>query len=125
MIDIELRPVEVKLSSVIHQAIEASRPLLESAGHDLSVELHNEPIYLNADPARLAQVFGNLLNNSSKYTQPNGSIWISAKRLGEEAVVTVKDNGAGIPGDKLGASSTCSRRSIELRNALRAVSVLV
>jgi CheY-like chemotaxis protein len=98
---LELRPIEVKLSSVIHQAIEASRPLLESAGHDLIVDLPDEPIYLNADPARLAQVFGNLLNNSSKYTQPNGSISISAKRIGEEAVVTVKDDGAGIPGNKL------------------------
>ena len=69
--------------------------------HDLIVDLPDEPIYLNADPARLAQVFGNLLNNSSKYTQPNGSISISARRIGEEAVVTVKDDGAGIPGNKL------------------------
>ena len=100
---LELRPVEVKLSSVIQQAIETSRPLLEAAGHDLSVDLPDEPTYLNADPARLAQVFGNLLNNSSKYTPPNGRISLSAKRIGDEAIVTVKDDGAGIPRDKLGS----------------------
>jgi CheY-like chemotaxis protein len=67
----------------------------------LIVDLPDEPIYLNADRARLAQVFGNLLNNSSKYTRPHGTITLSAKRMGDEVVVTVKDTGAGIPKDKL------------------------
>ena len=98
---LELRRSEVDLSSVIEQAIEVARPLLDSAGQELIVDLPGEPIFLNADRARLAQVFGNLLNNSSKYTRPNGSISLSAKRDGEEVVVSVKDNGAGIPPDKL------------------------
>ncbi|HXQ69354.1 MAG TPA: PAS domain S-box protein [Pyrinomonadaceae bacterium] len=98
---LELRRSEVELSSVIQQAVEVARPHIDAAGHHLSVELPDEPIYLNADRTRLAQVFGNLLNNSSKYTRPEGSISLQAKRTGDEVVVTVKDNGAGIPADKL------------------------
>src|SRR6185503_14759202 len=98
---LELRRSEVELSSVIQQAVEVACPLIDAAGHDLTVELPDEPIYLNADRARLAQVFGNLLNNSSKYTKANGRISVSAKRVDDEVVVTVKDNGAGIPQDKL------------------------
>lgn len=98
---LELRRSEVELSSVIQQAVEVARPLVDSAGHHLTVDLPDEPIYLSADRARLAQLFGNLLNNSCKYTRPNGTISLTAKRIGDEVVVTVKDNGAGIPPDKL------------------------
>jgi len=98
---IELRQKRVELSSVIQQAIEASRPLATSAGHTLHVTLPPEPIYMDADPARLAQIFGNLLTNSCKYTPPGGSIWLTAERSGSEVAVTVKDTGTGIPADKL------------------------
>ena len=98
---LELRRSEVELSSVIQQAVEVARPLVDAAGHKLIVELPDEPIYLNADRMRLAQVFGNLLNNSSKYTRAEGSISLSAKRVDNDVVVTVRDNGAGIPPDKL------------------------
>jgi signal transduction histidine kinase/ActR/RegA family two-component response regulator len=98
---LELRRSEVELSSVIQQAVEVAGPLLDAAGHELVVELPQEPIYLYADRARLAQVFGNLLNNSAKYTQAKGTISLTAERFDGEVVVTVKDNGAGIPVDKL------------------------
>ena len=98
---LELRRSEVELSSVIHQAVEVARPLLDAANHQLTIDLPAEPIYLNADRTRLAQVFGNLLNNSCKYTKPNGAISVSAKRVDDEVLVTVNDNGAGIPPDKL------------------------
>jgi PAS domain S-box-containing protein len=98
---LELRQSQIELSSVIYQAIEVARPLIESANHNLQVELPEEPIYLQADPARLAQVFGNLLNNSSKYTQPGGNIWLRAQLVDGDVVVTVKDDGVGIPNDKL------------------------
>ena len=98
---LELRRSEVELSSVIQQAVEVARPLIDAEGHHLTVDLPAEPIYLNADRARLAQVFGNLLHNSCKYTRPNGEITLSAKRIDDEVMVTVKDNGAGIPPDKL------------------------
>ena len=98
---LELRRSEVELSSVIQQAVEVARPLVDLADHHLIIDLPDEPIYLNADRARLAQVFGNLLNNSCKYTRPEGTVSLSAERVGDEVVVTVKDNGAGIPPDQL------------------------
>ena len=98
---LELRRSEVELSSVIQQGVEVARPLIDAAGHNLIIDLPAEPIYLNADRTRLAQLFGNLLNNSCKYTRPNGTISLSAKHTGDQVAVTVKDNGAGIPPDKL------------------------
>lgn len=98
---LELRRNQVELSGVIREAIEVAQPLLDAARQDLSVDLPNQPLYLTADGARLAQVFGNLLNNSSKYTPANGKIAIKARSDGGEVVVTVKDNGAGIPSNKL------------------------
>jgi CheY-like chemotaxis protein len=98
---LELRRSEVELSSVVQQAVEVARPLIDAAGHNLTIDLPAEPIYLNADRTRLAQLFGNLLNNSCKYTRPNGEIALSAERMDDEVVVTVKDDGAGIPPDKL------------------------
>jgi PAS domain S-box-containing protein len=98
---LDLRRSQLELSSVIQQAVEVARPLIDAAGHHLTVDLPAEPIYLNADRARLAQVFGNLLNNSCKYTRANGAISVRARREGDEVQVTVRDNGAGIPPDKL------------------------
>ena len=99
---LELRRSEVDLATVIEQAVEVARPLIDAAGQKLTIDLPDEAIYLNADQARLAQVFGNLLNNSCKYTPPNGAISLSARRNGNDEVsVSVRDNGAGIPPDKL------------------------
>jgi len=98
---LEVRRSEIPLASVIHQAAEASRPLIDSSRHELRVNLPPDPIYVDADPNRLAQVFENLLNNSAKYTPPGGTISVTAERRGDEAVVTVRDTGSGIPADKL------------------------
>ena len=67
---------------------------------ELLVWLPEEPLYTYADPARLAQVFDNLLNNGCKCMKPGGKIWVTAEREGAEVVVTVKDTGIGIPPDK-------------------------
>jgi PAS domain S-box-containing protein len=98
---LELRKGRVEVASVIHQSVEACRPLAQRAMHELNVSLPAEPINLHADPARLAQVFGNLLNNACKYTEPGGRIWVSAERQGGDVVVKVKDTGLGIPSGKL------------------------
>ena len=98
---LELRPVDVDIALVIHQAVEMSQPLIDNAGHHLRVVLPDEPLFLQADPVRLTQVFANLLNNSCKYTPPGGHLQISAEREGDQAVVRVKDSGAGIPPDQL------------------------
>jgi PAS domain S-box-containing protein len=98
---LELRKGPVELGAVIDQAVESSRPLVESMRHELRVVPSPGPITLEGDAARLAQVFANLLNNSAKYTSPGGKIEVKTERRGKEAVVTVKDNGAGIPPERL------------------------
>ena len=98
---IELRKRHIELASVLRQAVLAAQPLAESARHTIDVILPAEPIHLHADPVRLTQVFGNLLNNSCKYTPPGGNIRVNVIGAGEEAIVTVTDSGIGIPADKL------------------------
>lgn len=98
---IELRKDQVELASVVHHAVEACRPDMESATHDLSITLPTQPVYLNADPARLAQVVGNLLNNACKFTDEGGRIWLTVEQEGKQAVIRVRDNGIGIAADQL------------------------
>jgi CheY-like chemotaxis protein len=86
---------------VVESAVESSRPLIQQCGHELTVILPPEPIHLDGDPIRLAQVLSNLLNNAAKYTKRGGHIWLTAEREGSDAVVSVRDNGIGIPGDML------------------------
>ncbi|HWN81429.1 MAG TPA: PAS domain S-box protein, partial [Candidatus Udaeobacter sp.] len=98
---LEMRNQPVELAAVVQQALEANRPLAESFAHEVTVDLPAEPIQLYGDPVRLAQVFGNLLNNASKYTPARGRIALSAERQGNEVVVSVKDNGIGISPEAL------------------------
>jgi PAS domain S-box-containing protein len=98
---IELRRERVELASVIEQAVETCRPAIDSAKHKLMVTLPPQPVFLDADPVRLSQVFSNLLNNACKYSEPTGRIWLSAERQGSDVVVTVKDTGVGIASDML------------------------
>jgi PAS domain S-box-containing protein len=92
-----LRRARVPLADVIASAVETVRPAVDAAGHRLSVSVPDQPAYLDADLTRLAQVFGNLLSNSVKYTPPGGRIWLSAEARDGQAVVTVRDTGIGIP----------------------------
>jgi CheY-like chemotaxis protein/two-component sensor histidine kinase len=98
---IELRTEAVDLAAVVRSALETSRPLIEAAGHRLTVAVPDEPLPLQADPVRLAQVIANLLNNAAKYTEEGGQIWLTARREGDEGVVSVRDTGLGIPADML------------------------
>jgi CheY-like chemotaxis protein len=98
---IELKTQRVELAPVVRHAVEMARRTAECAGHLITAGLPDEAIHLDADPARLAQVFGNLLNNACRYTAPGGHITVTAERQGSDAVVTVKDNGIGIAPDKL------------------------
>jgi CheY-like chemotaxis protein len=98
---LDIRKEHVELAAVVQSAVESSRPLLQQCGHELTISLPPEAFHLDADPVRLAQVFLNLLNNAAKYTDRGGQIWLSAKREGSDAVVSVRDNGIGIPSDML------------------------
>jgi PAS domain S-box-containing protein len=99
--DIELRRQRVTLREVLEGAVETSRPLIEQAGHRFHFDLTAEPLPLDADPMRLAQVFTNLLNNAAKYTPSGGEITLRATRDGGVAEVLVRDNGIGLPAEML------------------------
>jgi PAS domain S-box-containing protein len=94
---IELRKERVALAAVVADAVESSQPLIDAAGHKLTVALAAEPIYLEADLTRLSQALLNLLNNAAKYTDPGGQIMLVAETEEEQVVVRIKDNGIGIP----------------------------
>jgi len=124
---LELRPERVDLETVIQNALEASRPLINQRGQDLKVMLPPDPIYLTADPTRLPQVFSNLLDNAAKFTRQGGQIWLIAevvpssrnRQHGEggpetvtpmlarflpderHVIVRVRDSGIGIPAEML------------------------
>ena len=98
---IELRREPVELATVVARAVETAQPLIEVQGHRLDIALPPESLLLDADPVRLAQVVGNLLTNSAKYTEPNGHIWLTARREGDQAVLRVRDDGIGIAPDML------------------------
>jgi len=98
---VALRTERVELSPIIEQAVEASRARYESMNQELMVALPPEPLYLDADPARLAQVVGNLLNNACKFTDVGGLISLTVEREGAEVAIRVRDNGVGIAAEHL------------------------
>jgi signal transduction histidine kinase/DNA-binding response OmpR family regulator len=98
---VELRRQRVELRDLVWHAVQTSRPLIDQRRHQLSVEVPDPPIHLDADPARLEQVLTNLLNNAAKYTQPGGRIALQVERAGEEALIRVSDTGVGIPREML------------------------
>jgi PAS domain S-box-containing protein len=98
---IDLRKERVELATIVGSAVETTRPLIDGAGHLLTVDLSGEPLELDADPVRLAQVFGNLLNNAAKYTGSGGQITLRAERRDSHVSVCVRDNGVGIRSEVL------------------------
>ncbi len=98
---LQLRRERVDLATAVQSAVEGSRPLIEASAHRLTVALPPEPVWLDADPVRLAQVFSNLLTNAAKYTERAGHIGLTAVREGGEVVVVVRDTGIGIAAEHL------------------------
>jgi CheY-like chemotaxis protein/two-component sensor histidine kinase len=95
---IALRPERVELANVVRHAVEASRALIDKRGHNLTVTMLEEPLFLEADPIRLQQVVANLLQNAAKYTDEGGRIDLVVERDGAGTIVLrVSDNGVGIP----------------------------
>lgn len=93
---VELKRAPTDVSAVIQGALEVSRPVLQAANHELIVRESEEPLLLDADATRLAQVLGNLLHNAAKYTPEGGRIVVTSERDGAYAVIRVSDNGIGI-----------------------------
>ncbi len=91
----------VEVQSVMRAALESSSSFIEQCGHTLSVELPSKPIYVDADPVRLAQVLSNLLNNAAKYTNRGGHIQFSAQANDDDIQIIVLDDGIGIAEDML------------------------
>lgn len=98
---IELRRESIELASAIDQAVESTRLLVQSLGHELTVTLPPQPVYLRGDLMRLAQVIGNLLSNACKFTPKGGHIWLTVERQEKQAVIRVRDTGIGIAANRL------------------------
>lgn len=98
---IELRPERLELSPIIQLAVETCRPLAEKANLKVTVSLPHKPVYLDADAVRLAQVICNILNNACKFSGHGGQIDLTVERRDSDVVISVKDNGIGIPPDQL------------------------
>lgn len=99
---VELRRQRMDLKDVVATAVETSASLVDAGGHKLTVEVPPEPLPMDADPTRLAQVVSNLLNNAAKYTPEGGRIALKVRVEGPEAVLSVSDTGVGIAADALG-----------------------
>jgi PAS domain S-box-containing protein len=97
---IELRKERIELVFAVNHAAEAIRPNCERMDHELTLVLPPNPIFLNADPTRLAQILGNLLTNACKFTDKGGRIFLTVEREGVQAVIRVRDTGIGIAADQ-------------------------
>jgi PAS domain S-box-containing protein len=98
---LQLRKQQTDLQSIVSAAIETARPLIDERRHQLAVDML-ESLEVVADPLRLAQVLSNLLTNAAKYSNPNGTIRVTARQSGAELVISVEDNGIGIAPEDIG-----------------------
>ncbi|MBI3864831.1 MAG: PAS domain S-box protein, partial [Planctomycetia bacterium] len=98
---IDLRREPVEIASVIRSAVETSSPMIDAAHHQLAIALSPEPLTVDGDLVRLAQVVTNLLNNAAKYTEPGGQIWLNVSRRAGQVLISIRDTGIGISSELL------------------------
>jgi PAS domain S-box-containing protein len=108
---LELKKTRTELTSIIGAAIETARPILDAKHHNLTLDLPTQPVQLEADSVRLAQVFSNLLINAAKYTDPGGQIQLRARQEPGTVVISIADNGIGISAELLSSVFTMFFRS--------------
>jgi signal transduction histidine kinase/CheY-like chemotaxis protein len=94
---LQLHREKVSIDSFVNAAIETARPNIEGKSHELVVRYSPRTFHVDGDPTRLAQVIANLLNNAAKFTPANGRIELSMRAEGPRAIISVRDNGIGIP----------------------------
>jgi CheY-like chemotaxis protein len=94
---LELRKEQADLAAIVRTALETSDPWIRSGAHEVRLSLPQQPLIVEGDRVRLAQILTNLINNAAKYTPRGGVIWVRASVEEGQAVVSVRDNGAGIP----------------------------
>jgi PAS domain S-box-containing protein len=100
---IELRKQAVDLTALTARAAESARPALDEHRHRFELDAPSEPVWAEADAARVEQVLSNLLSNAARYTPPGGHVRLSLVRSGPEAVLRVRDTGIGIRAEDLPA----------------------
>ncbi|HJT75579.1 MAG TPA: PAS domain S-box protein, partial [Gemmataceae bacterium] len=98
---LRLHKERITLAAAVGDALDVCEALVKERGHELTVALPGEPVYVDADKTRLAQALCNLLSNAVKYSDRGSRIWLTAERQGGEAVIRVKDTGVGIPAPML------------------------
>ncbi len=98
---LNLHRKRVELSAVIADAVETAQPVIDAKGHELTVSLPVEPVFLNADPSRLSQTITNLLTNAAKYSEPGGLIALGVRQQASEVMISVRDTGVGIAPEML------------------------
>lgn len=98
---LNLRKERVSLNSLVENAVESSKPLIEAGKHTLTISLPEEDVVLDADATRIAQVISNLLNNAAKYTPNGGTIALTARCTNKTVRIEVADNGVGLPPEML------------------------
>ena len=97
---IQIRHECVDLRSLVQEAVQVMRPLLESCKHSLTVVIPDHPVFVEGDVTRLLQVQQNLLANAAKYTPAGGNLRITLREENDQALLAVQDNGMGIaPGN--------------------------
>jgi PAS domain S-box-containing protein len=94
---IELRHDRVDVGAVVARAVETAQPVVDAHGHAVKVSLPEVPLRVDGDLMRLAQVVSNLLTNAAKYSGGAGCIDVAVRRDAEHALITVRDQGVGIP----------------------------
>ncbi len=98
---LNLRRASINLQEVVDIALDVAEPMIRLARHRLELDLPEQPLTLDGDKVRVAQIISNLLINAAKYTPPGGRIELKIYRDAQQAVITIRDNGVGIPPEML------------------------